>query len=384
MDITWIELHPESRNFEISRNSISKDFVFVITCDEPYDFVNNATTEYLPNTSLILYNDDAVVQEQISAIFWQQIPIFFEFVVDDGYSVLLWISSLKATQLTWDQWKVECTFDVPSDNGANQGGTNSNDPNDEKHSDNYTQISFNAEVSQEKRQMGRIKEIHKGLNRPSAELVASGKLVDTRQLVGITDDGIEGYDCNIRTFRFSLVQYMKPTKLTYAYVRRLARLVTALNDYPFFGFPRLSVMCVGADGSGSIFQSVPVRLDFEYRPNFKFSRTIPTRTIDGITETGTPNLLPPIVDSYSGYDVHGTQTLYLVPQYAIIYEPEFPTTTIINTEMDIGVHSGWSIITYDYISNVEPNVPKPIKIPSIRTIYLPDEYVPIDFNYFLL
>lgn len=401
MDVTWIELHPDSRGFEISRGNISKDFKFVITCDEPMDFVDNATTDYLPTTSLVLYNDDAVVQTEILAVFWQQIPIFFEFVVDNEYSVLLWISSLKATQLNWNQWLVECTFDIPNDNGANQGGTNQNDPNLEKHTDTYTQISFNATLNQEKRQIAYIKECNSRVEALTAEDDLATAQNNTRKLIGQTDDTIEGFEVNVRNFSFSITQYMKPTKLTYAYVRRLARLVGSINLDKFFGFPPYSVMCMGADGAGTVYASVPVKLDFEYRPNFRFEPIIPERgsTLEGNLEVGTPNLLPPIIDSYEDLDVHGTKVVITTEQFIRIYEQEFIGNGVINRDVNSitgdrvtefypglgeGVHSGWSQIYYEYATKQVVGETKLVKTPTRRYIYLPDEYIPTYFIQFLL
>lgn len=386
MAVTWIELHPESRGWQLDRNGINKDFSFIITCDDN-EFVENATLDYLPGTSLVLYNDDGVVQNQIMATFKSALPTFFEFYIDETFSVILYLSSLRVTQLNWEMWRVDCTFDLPQDNGANQNGENTPDSNQELNSDQYTQISFNSVVVQEQRQRARIRECNA---RRDANIQESDLCTDLRgtiRLIGQTDNEIVGYQCNVRSFSFSLTQYMSPTKLTYAYVRRLHRLVGSLNLYEFFGFAPWSVMCVGCDGSGTVYSAVPVKLDFEVRPNFRFE----TYPIVG----GTPDLLPPIEDAYFDLDVFGVRKVDTTLQYIRKQEFEFenngrsnafngPPVIEFYPGLDVGVHSGWSLIDYTYVSKVVPDETKIIKEPTRRYHYLPEEYIADDFSKFLL
>lgn len=388
MAVTWIELHPESRGWQLDRNGINKDFSFIITCDDN-EFVEYATTDYLPGTSLVLYNDDGVVQNQILGTFKSALPTFFEFYIDETFSVILYLSSLRVTQLTWEMWRVDCTFDLPQDNGANQNGENTPDPNQELNSDQYTQISFNSVVVQEQRQRAIIKECSPRIDSLALETFNAAYWRDKSRLIGQTDDEILGYTCNVRSFSFSLTQYMSPTKLTYAYVRRLHRLVGSLNLYEFFGFAPWSVMCVGCDGSGTVYSAVPVKLDFEVRPNFRFENifTLPEQR----------DILPPIEDTYSDPNVFGIRKVNTTSQFIRKFENEFKGNgdipggvigidqdPIFYPGLDVGVHSGWSQIEYSYVSKVVADETKIIKEPTRRYHYLPEEYIADDFSKFLL
>jgi hypothetical protein len=398
MDVEWIELHPDSRDFEITRQGISKNFKFVVTSN---DFVENATLDYLPTTDLILINDDTVAQNEILAVFWQLIPIFFEFVVDDNFSVLLWMSSLRAKQINWNQWLVECTFDIPNDGGSNQGATdNPPDINSEKNTDQFTQISFNASLTQEKRQKAFIKQCSVRQDAPFAmgggERLYCDGLKDKYRLIGQTDDSIEGYEANVRVFTFSITQYMKPNKLTYAYVRRLARLVGSINKDVFFGFAAYSVMCTGMDGSGTVYQAVPVTLDFEVKSNFSFVDELPERGTAPNIEYGQPNLMPLLDDVYFPPDENNIRKVDTTNQYTKIFEEEFmpsgvsnngvvsPPTIVFHPGLAAGVHSGWSQIYYEYMKKQITGEIKPIRIPNRRYTFMPDDQVYENFTNFLL
>jgi len=393
MAFSWIEVYLESRPFDIDRSKISKEFTFIITTNE--DRLDHPTRG-LPGTDLAMWLDDDEVHKEVSYIFASGgavFPLFYEFEWYDGIPYLLWVSKVSGVQLNWNQWKISVTFSTHDSEGSNQGGQN-NDP--EKNTENYTQISFNTTTISQNIPRAFLREGQGGPPVPVSLNNVSSLVPGTEQFIGFTDEGVEGVDILVRTFTFSITQYMNPRKLTAAYLRRLTKLVTCLNLVPFFGFAPYSVMCTGSNGTGNAYSSVPVTLDFEVRPNFKFSNEEATR-LAPVDDVFIPGPQGPVVD--------------VSQQFNIYHEEEFAPTKINNIagttpyslwdpvgmgaliplnapvpQMNLpqGVHSGWSVVSYRYKEEVKPAGKAVVKTPVERMIYLPKEYIPINFVQFLL
>lgn len=368
-DIIFEEVLGDSRSFTINRQTISKEFVFRVTSDL---FVDLAERHLLPGTDFEMFFDDKVVQQKVLPIFYGMVPLTYMFYIDDENFQLLFAASLSATQINWTTWELKLTYDISSDNGANSGsqgaGAGNTGPSDqEQNSTKFTQVSFNGSVSTEKIQKARVAECQKASNRPLSESVPYVK--GQTALIGYSEDGIEGADVYTRSFKFQITQYMPPTKLTYSYIRRLSRMITCTNQKPFFGFAPESVMFVGYSGEGDLFQAVPVTLEFEVKNNFAFNPTLesvnnPEDTVVWIGRT--------------------QKVVITDQQYDLIREPEFPATAEQSvTGQAPGIHSGWSIVSYEYAPQIQTsNNGRQIRIPTLRTIY--KHYLAVDFAAFKL
>lgn len=367
-DIIFEEVFGESRSFTINRQTISKEFVFRVTSDL---FVDLAEKHFLPGTSFEMLFDDTVFQQEVLPIFYGMVPLTYMFYVDDNNFQLLFAASLSARQVNFSTWEIKLTYDIPDDNGANSGsqgsGGGDTGPSDkEQNSTKFTQVSFNGSVSSEKIQKAKVMECQKALNRPAAETVPY--TVGQTGLIGYSEDGIEGAEVYVRSFKFQITQYMPPTKLTYSYIRRLSRMITCTNKTPFFGFAPESVMFVGYSGEGDLYQAVPVTLEFEVKNNFAFHPTLES--------VNTPE------DSIVW--VGQTKKVITDLQYDLIKEPEFPATQQASTTgQAAGIHSGWSLVSYEYAPQIQTtNNGRQIRIPSLRTIL--KHYRPVDFAAFQL
>lgn len=368
-DLVFEEILGESRSFTISRDSVSKEFTFVVSSNM---FLKFAETAPLPGTDFTMIFDDNIVQQKIIPLFQGEIPLSYLFMISETQGVLLYAASITATQLSWETWKLQVTYDLPPDNGeSNGGGGGSTGPSDgEQNSEKFTQLSFNTGVTTERIQRAKVVEIQKSVANPVTALPLA---VNTVALIGESDEGVEGADVYKRTFKFQITQYMPPTKLTYSYVRRLSRLTTTINDKPFFGFAAGSVMFVGGSGDGDIFHTVPVTLEYEVQPNFVFSQTLPD--------------LPATPEDEIAF-VSGVKTIVTRNQRDRIFEPEFPDTIAAALPENLedppieGTHSGWSIISYLYNSQINTGSKKVLRIPSHRVIY--QHYFFMDFNFFEL
>lgn len=367
MALKMIEIFRESRKFEVTRRSITKDFVFVVQDDE---FLDLAESQAVPDADLVLVLDDDIMQRRILPYFISIIPVNYQFYLDEDAFIFLYAATVRAEQINWSTWKLFVTFDIPDDNGQSQGGGGgeSGPSNGEANSEEFTQFSFNCTAVFEKRQMGFLVESQRRIGLPGTAALTPGKM----QPIGETDDGIEGAEQPVRSFTFEITQYMPPSKLTYKYKRRISRLVTAINKDLFFGNAPGSVMCVGANASGHLFQNVPVSLSFEIRPNFRWL-TSGTRSIAALEDTYV------IIDDKKYVDA--------ATQYDTYIDPDFADTAI-NHPVDLGipdgVHSGWSIIAYRYDKEIKATEKVVVRRPSDRYIYMPEQFIFMNFSEFLL
>ncbi len=376
MALKMIEIFRESRKFEVTRRSVTKDFVFLVEDDE---FLEYANTQEVPDADLVLYLDDDVMQRRVLPYFISIIPVNYQFFLNEnGDYVFLYAATVRAEQINWKTWKLFVTFDIPDDNGQSQGGGGgeSGPANGEDVSQEFTQFTFNCTAVFEKRQMGYLIESQRRIGLPGTAALTPGKY----QPIGETDDGIEGAEQPVRSFTFEIVQYMSPRKLTYQYKRRLSRLVTSINLDDFFGNAPGSVMCVGANATGHLYQNVPVSLQFEIRPNFRW------------VQSGLRSIAS-LQDTY--YTTPGNKKRVLTStQYDTYVDSTFPSTTVNHAAHSVvgvnplplpnGVHSGWAILAYRYDKEIKTTEKVVVRRPSDRYIYMPEETTFMNFSEFLL
>ena len=368
--INYMEVMGESRGFQISRKSVSKRFVFIIQSEMfVQEGLDNASP--LPGTNADMVFDDKRVQISTIGVFWSLVPLVHIFWVRDDYAILLFAADMEVRQLNWSTWRIEITYDIPDDNGSNtqtgNGGGDSGPSNGEQNSQKYTQVSFNGSVGTKTIQMATVLETHVPLVRASS---SSPYVQNKPGLIGVSDDEVAGAEVYKREFRFQITQYLPPSRITYQYVRRLSRLITCINAQPFFGFAPGSVMFVGYNGQSDLYEAVPITLEFEYRPNFKFLTGIDTDTPANPNDVFTYPGGVPTVDYSQQFDTYG--------------ESAFPSTSRqVIPGMGAGVHSGWSIVAYEFRKKIETPVDGAIvRLPSLRTIYQHYQYQ--NFEEFLL
>lgn len=365
----------ESRKFEVTRRSVTKDFVFLVEDEEFLEFAN---TQEVPDVDLVLYLDDDVMQRKVLPYFISIIPVNYQFFLNEnGDYVFLYAASVRAEQINWKTWKLYVTFDIPDDNGQSQGGGGGESgpaTNGEANSQEFTQFTFNCTAVFEKRQMGYLIESQRRTGLPGTAALTAGKY----QPIGETEDGIEGAEQPVRSFTFEIVQYMSPSKLTYKYKRRLSRLVTAINLDDFFGNAPGSVMCVGANATGHLYQNIPVSLQYEIRPNFRWLNS-GARSIAALEDTY--------------YTVDGKKKVLTTTQYDSYVDSDFPSTAVNHAShlnggtalpLPAGVHSGWSILAYRYDKEIKTTEKVIVRRPSDRYIYMPEQIIFMNFSEFLL
>jgi hypothetical protein len=339
-----------SRPWTLDRKNISQDFRFAIHSSDLGEIVDEANTETLLGVEYLW--DDRVVS---LALLNDYIPEFFIFPLTEDTGILLGIASMKVVQINYDVWTVDVTYDV-NDRGKNNS-PDQGPSNGEQNSQEYTQLSFNSSLTNKKINMHIAYEVQKSTLSDFNDFEIPALIgQDKNCFIGESEEGVEGVEIYERNFTFSIVQYMPPTKLTYEYVRRITRLVGRINDNTFFGFPKGSVMCTGANGAGNLFQSVPVTLDFEVRNNFKFHPSVEE--------------LQPIEDTYVG--TAPNKTFNVEDKFDQLRDPGFPTTSrSLGLPGGAGVHSGWSIVDYRRSNVADEDTKRNYVIPWLRLIFFP-------------
>lgn len=297
------------RGFSISQDSFQQKFVFYI-CGNFYDEALDDPTYGK--------DDDLVALAAAYTI----IPPYRQAPMYSGEQIFLTLDQLEVSQVDNDTWKLEITYSAQNKDQNNQNaGPNVGDRG--TWSNNFVQLSFNVTAQEEKKTMSR--ELMSFRKNSLAPNQTNPYTIGAPAPVGHTAEEIEGYQAYVRGFSFAITAYMTPQQLTFAYVRRLYRMATTVNNKSFFGFPAGSVLFLEAQGSGDVYSTVPVTFDFQMRPNFKFSKDGPEALMD------------PNVDNED-------------EMFDTLHDPFFaddPAEGFV-TNLPGNAHSGWTLVDYRY------------------------------------
>jgi len=344
------EEYRNSRGISVTETSFQQDFIFYICgnfLDEAID-----DPDYGPD-------DDIVALRAAYTI----IPPYRSMPLYSGGYILLTLSNLSVDQVDNDTWKVSVGYTArpidQSPGGLGSGGTGPAVGDRGNWSNNFVQLGFNVSSQQEQQteslKLLNVRRANKAVNVDMP--YTPGKPAP----VGHTMDGVEGYQSYVRSFSFNITAYFPPQRLTFAYVRRLYRMATTVNDRSFFGFPGGSVLFLEASASGDLYSVVPVTFEFQMRPNYIFRKN---------------GYLNP--DNSYSYDNHfadpsNDNEAYMFDTY---YEPEFEDSPDIldpfyniSTGFPGNAYSGWSIIDYRYMHTVDTASKMDLQKPILRMIH---------------
>jgi len=324
------EEYRTSRAIDIAEESFKQDFIFYI-CGNFYDeAIDDAT--YGPD-------DDIVALAAAYSI----VPPYRTMPMYAGGYILLTLSALRVEQVDPNTWKLSVSYAAQpidqSNTGPSAAGPNVGDR--ETWTNNFVQLSFNVTAQQE-------------LKTTSLALVNIKKNsafgnqnvpyeINKPAPIGHTEDGVEGDQIYVRGFSFSITAYFRPASLTFAYVRRLYRMATTLNNKSFFGFPAGSVLFLEASATGDLYSVVPVTFDFQMRPNFKFSNAGPEVLMD-----------PNEDDEAEMFDTY--------------YDPNFPDSGG-TTPFPGNAYSGWTTLDYRYAPAKDDTAKMMLQKPVLRLIH---------------
>jgi len=339
------EEYKTSRAIDITQSSFQQEFVFYI-CGNFYDEAIDDPS-YGPDDDIV-----ALAAAYAIAPPYRAMPLY-----NGGY-ILLTLSGVKVEQVDNNTWKVSLSYAAQpvdqSPQGDDAAGPNVGDRG--TWSNNFVQLSFNVSAQQELKTTSRLltnirKNVLFGNDNVPYEINKPAPM-------GHTIDGVEGDQVYVRSFAFSITAYFRPAQLTFAYVRRLYRMATTINNASFFGFPAGSVLFLEASASGDLYSVVPVTFDFQMRPNFKFSSTGPTVLMD-----------PQDDDEADMFDTY--------------YDPFFASSPGAGTTPFPGnAYSGWTTVDYRYGPVADDTAKMMLQKPMLRLIH--SNYTTADFDKFEL
>ncbi len=345
LSVAYVELYKESRKQHITQDSISKTLVYTLYGDFFNEESGPAPTRSFGG--ITEWTDDDEVHRAVYDTF----PLYREFQLTPYQTVILIISEIQIENTSHNCWKVTLTYDLPTQENTAANSETLNDnfrlwglgPDIDENagagwSEELTQLSFNSSVKEvHKTTSIKLEDAVKKTTLPAAIAVPANMVVGKPAPVGQTEEELTGYDGYERQFTFQITKYMSPSQLKYAFVRRIHSMAGTVNNAIFFGFPALSVMFKGSQGSGDLIQNVPVTFEFEVRPNFKFS--------NAEEKLVSPDESDP------------------TKMFDVLLDPDFTSTPL-------GVvHSGWSYVDYRYIPIPDADAKVKIMTPAFRYIH---------------
>lgn len=342
LQVTSVEVYKESRELDITVESASQEFRYV--------FCGNFTEEAVEDTDdpdFFGINDDHEVVKYLQGI----VPPFRLYPVGDQF-VSLGLAKINIKDRGLDKWELNLVYDTLSleqvaaqginglpIEGGNEMGPSEGEPDN---SNEFTQLSFNAQTSSEVKTISRkLKAIVKSGDTPGDVNLPSFYVVGEPAPIGLDSEGnIEGTEVFQRDFTFQITQYFTPARLTYKYLRRLYKMAGTYNDKKFFGFPPGSVLFKGGTTQGDMYSSVPVTFDFAVRPNFTFRQVADT----------------------------------VLAAVGVEYDPADPSKTAdkigdINFPEDLNVYSGWDYVEYIWNDVPDTNAKMVLKRPDFRLVH---------------
>lgn len=336
LTVTWEESDNDTRGFNISPDSFDYNYKFLL-CGNFYEVATDIGAPFGPSI------EDEVVKYAISIL-----PPTRTGTLLSGQEVTLSLNSVSGRRTNDEEWELDVTYGKPKEGDTGGGG----DPDSE--TENHVQLGFNVSSEQEniRRSWGSLYD---------QRISITGDVLpddDARLLIGGENSEAEGTQVYSRGFSFNITQYFSPQRLTFAYVRRLFRMSTCLNQDVFFGFPKRSVLFLEASASGDLYSDVPVTFDFQMKMPFKFKATGPHIWCN-----------PDQDDPAKMFDV--------------IRDTFFVDSPQTGDGWPYGeVHSGWDVVDYRYYKTLTADDKHLYQAPLARLVHI--VYLTADFRKFNL
>ena len=351
LQVTSVEIYKESRDLDITIESASQEFKYV--------FCGNFSDEAVEDPDdpdFFGINDDHEAVKYLQNI----VPAFRLYPVGDQF-VSLGLAKINIKDRGLDKWEVTLVYDTLSleqvaaqgingqpIEGGNEMGPSQGEPDN---SNEFTQLSFNAQTSSEvKTNSRKLKAIAKSLVVPADVNLPTFYVLDEPAPIGLDSDGnIEGTEVFQRDFTFQITQYFTPARLTYKYLRRLYKMAGTINEKKFFGFPPGSVLFKGGTTQGDMYSSVPVTFDFAVRANFTFRQANDT----------------------------------VLAAVGVEYDPADPSKTADkigdpNFADDLTVYNGWDYVEYIWNDVPDTTAKMVLKRPDFRLVHSLYEFSDFD------
>lgn len=253
----YFEIISESRIWEATQTSTEETFVIT------FQLLESGDEDYVPPTfsqATFLGDDEDVLALETA---YSIIPLARWAPNGNGDPLLLILERLKVSQVdNYGWWRAE--FNYKYDDASPTGGSQEPDPEQETMS--YIKIGFSAGGGT--RTLLKSKEVISTVSNtvdprplPSAEM---------RQLIGATQDTVEGTEIPTGGLTLRVTAYYKPSVVrTNTFLNRLAEFMSeiSVNSGIFLGFAAGEVRLDTIEGEATIVDVVPITFTFNVKKN---------------------------------------------------------------------------------------------------------------------
>lgn len=249
----YVEILQESRSIDADRTSTSQTIVIQFQLDAE-------ASPSAPRAMFLGDNDDVLALETAYSIFpaGRWLPNSF------GDEILLIISSVKVEQvnnLGW--WKA--TADYIFDSNTGEGGERGEDPT----APTLPFIKVGFSVGNRTRTVTQSLAV---LQRNAIAAMGNRPLPSTAMgnVIGYSEDNITGAEVYSGGLNLQVTAYYFPQFITFNFLNMLAQMTSpqcSTNSDDFLGYSPGEVLLLGADGSATITDVVPITYTFEIKKN---------------------------------------------------------------------------------------------------------------------
>ena len=247
----YVEIHKDSRSFEVSRTAINQTIVLTACIDDSIEAV-------LPGTEIHGMDDDTAVLEYA----YQIVPETRVMPDYNGDLQLLVLDRIRLEQTSPSNWRFTCEYlyDVNTGSGGQQSMNNEALP--------YVKIGFKIG--------GGTRTIKKALRVLSVEQRGGGVIenpLSDADIIGATADSIQGISIPDSTFSLQITAYYLPSFFNQAFQNEIVDLIEGIegtgtyNRTTFLGRPPGEVQLRSASGGANVVDIIPITFDFSIKRN---------------------------------------------------------------------------------------------------------------------
>lgn len=245
-----VEVAYDSRSISATSSSVEQTFavVFLLT-EEEYNTID-------PDYDFLDSSDDIIALEAAYDFF----PSYRLMPTSGGVAIAVALDSIKLDNVGYLKWKAIATYKYDINTGV--AGNSSGSEIALEH------IKINFAIG------GGTRHITKSLEVLSSETVTDPDFVgpmplppDNQGAIGVTKDGVTGYDVPDNSLRVQITGYFFPSAITLAYMNVVKGLCGKYNNAEYLGAEIGEVLFHNATGGGTVVNIIPITFDFSIGEN---------------------------------------------------------------------------------------------------------------------
>lgn len=249
----YVEILQESRSIDSDRTSTGQKIVIQFQ-------LSDSESPSAPNATFLGEDDDVLALETAYSIFpmGRWLPNSF------GEELFLIIASLKLKQTNNFGWW-EATAEYKYDNNTGEGGDRGSDPA----AQTLPFIKVGFSVGGRTRTVTQSLEV---LERVALAAMGARPLPSTAMgnAIGYQEDSIQGAEVYAGGLNLQITAYYFPQFITFSFLNLLAQYTSpqsSTNSDSFLGYQPGEVLLLGADGSATVTDIVPITFSVEVKKN---------------------------------------------------------------------------------------------------------------------